>query len=349
MDPIQLLDIFSGDAFSVRTLTDSINLVPIQYGLVGQMGLFTPQGVATSLVSIEQLDGVLNLIQSSERGTAAPKNKTGKRKAIPLQIPHFSLDDQILPESIQNVREFGSAQLQTPSSVVNDRLVNISMKHDITLEWLRVNALHGKILDADGTVLLDLFATFGKQEITVDFALDDDTTDVLGKCLDVKGNIEDNLLNDTMTGVEGLWAPDAFAEFIQHDSVKAAYANYQNAVTTSANYASPTANPTRDDVRKGFYFGGIVHREYRGKATDKDGTLRKFIPDGTMRFFPVGTVNTYKQYNAPADWWETVNTIGQQRYAKVVVDPKGLYAEVMTQQNPLPLCLQPKTLIKGTA
>src|SRR4051812_1603399 len=110
-----LLDIFSGDAFSVRTLTDSINLVPIQYGRVNALGLFNEKGVATTTVSIEAQNGVLNLIPSSPRGTPAPKNKTGKRVAKPASISRFALDDLILPEDIQNVRQFGSTNLQSVS------------------------------------------------------------------------------------------------------------------------------------------------------------------------------------------------------------------------------------------
>jgi hypothetical protein len=344
-----LVDIFSGDAFSVRTLTDAINLVPIQYGRVNQLGLFQEKGVATTLVEIEFNNNVLNLIQSSARGTAAPKNKTGKRTAKPLSIPRIALDDFILPQDIQNVRQFGSMSLQTPSTVINDRLVSLARKHDITNEHLKCSALAGIILDADGSTLLNLFTEFNVSEVTVDFALDDTDTDVLEKCLEVTGNIEDQLAGDVMSGVHALWAPDAFADFIGHDSVKAAYANYMNMVNTTAGYAAATANPLRDDVRKGFYFGGIVHEEYRGKATDAAGNVRKFIADGTARFFPMGTSDTFRHYNAPADWMETVNTIGAPRYAKVLPDLGGRHVEILTQSNPLPLCVKPKLLVKGTA
>lgn len=349
MDPILMLDIFSGDSFSARSLSDTLNLVPIKYGLIGQMGLFNGKGVKTTTAIIERKNGVLNLISSGERGVAAPKNKSGKRDVVPLIIPHFPLDDVLNADDIQNVREFGTDALKTAVSATNDKLEEISMKHDITLEWLRVNALGGKILDADGTVLLDLFDTFGVTQVVVDFALDTDDTDVKDKCMQVKGSIEDNLLNDTMTDVMGLWAPDAFADFTSHPEVKAAYANYQNMVQTASNYAAPTANPLRDDVRQGFYFGGIIHREYRGKATDSKGTTRKFIPDGTAQFFPIGTNNLYKQYHAPADWLQFANTPGLPRYAQVIPDRAGRYVEILTQQNTLPLVLQPKVLVKGTA
>ncbi|MEZ0263031.1 MAG: major capsid protein [Alphaproteobacteria bacterium] len=342
-----MIDIFNGDAFSVQSLSAAINLVPKQYGLVNEMGIFKEEGVSTTLVSIERKNGVLNLIPTTKRGDPAPKNKSGKRDMLFLEIPHIPLEDKILPKDIQNVRQFGTEELQSAESVTNDKLVEMARKHDITNEWHKVGALQGKILDADGSTLLNLFTEFGVTEQTVNFVLGTGSTDILGKCLDVKGKIEDALLGDTMAGVVGLWDPALFARFIAHAEVKAAYANYQNQVVSQANYASPGANPLRDDVRNGFYFGGILHREYRGQATDAGGTNRKFITDATARFFPVGTMNTFKHFNAPADWMETVNTKGLPRYAKVVPEIGGRYVELLSEQNPLPLCLQPKVLIKG--
>lgn len=342
-----MIDIFSGDAFSVQTLTEALNLVPKQYGLINEMGIFTEEGVNTTLVSIEKKNGVLNLIPTTERGSPAPKNKSAKRAMLHLEIPHIPLDDLVLPKDIQNVRQFGTQELATAESVVNDKLVEMALKHDITNEWHKVGALQGKILDADGSTLLNLYTEFGVTEQTVNFTLGTNTTDILGKCLEVKGKIEDSLLGDTMTGVVGLWDPDLFARFIAHAEVKAAYANYQNMVQSVAGMASATANPLRDDVRQGFVFGGILHREYRGKATDAGGTTRKFITADTARFFPVGTNRTFKHYNAPADWMETVNTKGLPRYAKVVPEAGGRWVELLSEQNPLPLCLQPKVLIKG--
>ena len=59
-------------------------------------------------------------------------------------------------------------------AVVNDRLAMMAMKHDATLEHLRIGAIKGQILDADGTTILyDLFDEFGvSQQAEVDFDLD---------------------------------------------------------------------------------------------------------------------------------------------------------------------------------
>jgi hypothetical protein len=48
-------------------------------------------------------------------------------------------------------------------------------KHAITLEHLRMGALKGVILDADGSTLYDLFDEFDITPKTVNFALNADT------------------------------------------------------------------------------------------------------------------------------------------------------------------------------
>jgi len=55
----------------------------------------------------------------------------------------------------------------------------------ITLEQLRMGALNGLILDADGTVIYDLYDEFDITPQTVNFVLGNAETNVKKKCADV--------------------------------------------------------------------------------------------------------------------------------------------------------------------
>jgi hypothetical protein len=50
---------------------------------------------------------------------------------------------------------------------------------------------------------------------------------------------------------------------------------------------------------------------------------------------------------APADYVETVNTIGLPRYAKQIPMRNGKGIELEVQTNPINLCTQPGVLLKG--
>ena len=211
----------------------------------------------------------------------------------------------VLPEEVQGIRAFGSEnETQALADVMADHLQTMRSKHAITLEHLRMGALKGVILDADGSTLYDLYAEFGITAKTVAFGLDDDDTDVKAKCMEVLRHIEDNLRGEFMTRVHALVSAEFFDALTGHAKVERAYERWMDGTAL------------RDDMRAGFTFGGITFEEYRGQATDQDGVVRRFIAENEGHAFPLGTVETFASYFAPADFNETANTMGQQLYAK---------------------------------
>jgi hypothetical protein len=332
------LDIFSSNAFSMVTLTDAINKLPFVPGKVGQLGIFTENGVPTTTVMIEEREGSLSLIPTTPRGAPATQNAHSKRKARSLVVPHIALEDTIMADEIQNVRAFGSeSDLEGIQAVVNQRLAEMASKHDATLEYLRIGAIKGQILDADGTtVLYDLFDEFGVSQYSeIDFDLDNAspaTGAVKKKCADVVRKIEDELGIAPYMEIHAFCSASFFDDLTTHPEVTKAYDRYQESVFLRTG-----------QVRRAFEYGDIVFEEYRGSVGGID-----FIPDDKAFFFPVGTPGLFRQYNAPADFVETANTIGLPRYAKQAIDEKfQRWVEVHTQSNPLPICTRPRTLIKG--
>lgn len=245
-----------------------------------------------------------------------------------------------MPEEYQGVRAFGSEnQMQTLSKMVNNHQQAMRNKHGITLEHLRMGALKGTILDADGSVIYNLYTEFGITQKTVDFALDVTTTDVAAKCREVLRHVEDNLLGEVASGVRCLVSPTFFDALISHDNVEKFYLNHAKAVELTGN---------GNDPRKGFAFGGITFVEYRGFATDAAGTTRKFIADNEGHCFPTGTMNTFETLLAPADFLETANTIGREVYSKMEPRKFNRGMDLHTQSNPLPMCYRPGVLVKVT-
>ena len=58
-------------------------------------------------------------------------------------------------------------------------------------------------------------------------------------------------------------------------------------------------------ARGSFEYSGIVFEEYRGRVGAVD-----FTDASKAYFFPVGMPGLFRQYNAPADFVDTGNTIG---------------------------------------
>jgi hypothetical protein len=330
------LDIFKGDAFSVQELTDAINIIPNNYGRIRELGIFREKGVKTTSVMVEINNGVLTILPPTQRGGSATVGKTGKRSMVSFVIPNFTHFDDILADDIQDVRAFGSeSELETIQKVVLDKLETARSKHDITLEYMRAGALQGVVKNDQGEVLLDLFETFGVTQRTQDFVFGTTATKVDKFIRDVKRYIETNLKGEIMSGIKCLCSSKFFESLVAHASVKDAYNAYQG------------LTPYREDLRKQFVFQGVSFEEYLGSASNNTGTVLPFIPDGEAIFFPVGTHNAFVTYFAPADFNETINTIGKPLYAKQKVKDFDRGVEILTESNPLPICTRPNLLVKG--
>ena len=157
-------------------------------------------------------------------------------------------------------------------------------------------------------------------------------TDVRAKCMEVVRHIEDNLLGERMDRVHVLVSPSFFDKLVAHPKVQAAYANYAEA-----------AQRLGGDMRKGFSFGGLTFEEYRGQV----GT-RKLIEDLTAHAFPIGAVETFSNYYAPADFVETVNTLGLPFYARQQNKDFNRGIDLHVQANQLPLVARPATIVELT-
>jgi hypothetical protein len=302
------------------------------------LNLFPPKFVRTRHIAVEERNGVLSLLPTRNPKEAATVADREKRKLRSFTIPYIPYDDLVLPEEIQGIRAFGSeTELQSMANIVADHLQSMRNKHAITLEHLRMGALKGTILDADGAELLNLYTAFEITPKVVSFALGTATTDVKKKCLEVVRHIEDNLRGEFMTGVHCLVSPEFFDALTSHAKVKEAYERWQQGAAL------------RDDMRSGFTYGGITFEEYRGQATSPDGTVRKFIAENEGHCFPIGTVESFVTYFAPGNFNETVNTLGVPLYAKQERAEFDKGIKIHTQSNPLPLCLRPGVLVKVTA
>lgn len=328
-----VLNIFDSDFFSLQSLTEAINKLPYVPSRIGQMALFQDSPIATTSMVVEENAGLLTLIPAGRRGGPDTLHKTGKRTARSLTVLHHGYADEVLADSVQNIRSFGSeTQAETVANVVNERLLAMRQNHEVTHEWHRANAVQGRVRDYDGRIIYNLFKEFDITEPTaVDFIFGTSTTDIRGLCLDIKTTIEAALgAASAYDHIHCLCGLTWFKKLISHTLVKAAYERYQDGAVL------------RSDPRAGFEFAEIIFEVYTGTVSGKT-----FIPLTDARFFPVGIPGLFKSVFAPADFSETVNTLGQPVYAKQERIKFDRGTELHTQSNPLMMCTRPGILIRG--
>ena len=329
---MSMADVFAGDAFSTVSLTSSINTLPYAPRRIGEIGLFAGEGITTTTVVLEENVGTLELLPSKPRGSNPSIGKPEKRKARSFVVPHIPHEDMVLASDVQNVREMGSEdQTQTVTTVVNNKLQKMRLNHEITEEHLRIGAIKGTILDADGSTLFDLFSEFGITQTTINMALTTTTTKVRSKGFDVLNAMEAALGAAGFTGIRAFCGQEFFKSLTEHSAVADAFARWES------------GRFLRDDVRGGFEFAGIVWEQYRGSV---NGTA--FVDTNTAHVVAEGVPDLFKTAYAPANFMETANTIGIPVYAKQKMADMDTGVRLHTQSNPLPLCTRPASLIKLT-
>ncbi len=326
--------------YTAVDLTQEINVIPNLYGRLNELDLMPEEPVTTTVVEISYDQGVLTILPTTERGAPPTVGRTNEATSIFLKVPHIPHMDVIKPEDMQDKFAFGSKRQRKKglADEVAKKLLHINNKHSITLEFMRMGALKGKIIDGAGSELYDLFEVFNIVEKTVDFALDNDATNVLAKCREVVGHIEDHLTGEVMTSVHALVKPDFFAALTSHPNVEKFYVNWASATTLSGG-----------DAHKGFPFGGMTFEEYRGTATDSTGVTRPFIASGEGHAFPLGTLQTYGTYLAPPNHVQRVNTLGDRIFVSPKILDHGQGVELRSESNPLPICRRPALQVKLTA
>jgi hypothetical protein len=216
--------------------------------------------------------------------------------------------------------------------VMERKLTRMRAKHAQTREYMEVNALRGIVKDGAGLTLYNYFEEFGLEQQSVDFLLGTASTNVQAKCREVLRDIEAELKGEMMTGVLALVSPGFFDKLIGHAKVEEAFKYY------STNGPQPFG--------RRFRFSGVMFEEYSAPVTLSTGAMETLIPPNEGIAFPLGTMDTFVTYGAPANLIETVNTVGLPIYARQLARQDGSAIDIKTEGSPLPVNKRPRLAVR---
>lgn len=335
MEPLTIADVINSDLFRLTTMTAAINEFAYVPTRLGELDLFGVQGVPTTSVLIEKVGETLTLVPNTPRGGPGTKVTLDRRNAVEFRSAHLQLEDSIKADEVQNVRAFGGSQLLGVQEVRDARLMKMSRSLDLTLEYHRLGAIQGLVLDADGTTVLDdLYDKFGIAEPSaIDLNLDatyneGDPAAIKPVITGALRAVDAVLGGLTPSGYLALCGDDLFDDLEGHPELRETL-KYQQ------------GSQMREDGRRTFTYGGVTWENYRGSGAVAIGT-------NEARLIPLGVPDLFQQLFAPADTMEAVNTMGQVKYAMATPDPSGKNKsiELEAQSNPITFCTRPTALRK---
>lgn len=340
-----MLDIFNNDAFSVTSLTDALRDAKPRPSRLGDLGLFTYESVSTLSVAIERIGDMLQLVAPTPRGAPGEVRDDPKRTIEDIRIPHFQRDWSVYADEVQGIRAFGSETvLETVQAKVAQKISANTADLDLTDEYARIGAIQG-IVTYKGGQTLNLFQKFGvEQPSEIDFDLDNaNPTDgaLIRKCTGLIRSVRKALGGLHFDYLHAFVGDNFFDDLLTHKEVRETYKHDSQSEFLRTSFVGPNrgSNPI-------FQFGNIVWENYGSVEDTGDGALMG-INTNLAKFVPMGLPGLFRGYYAPADYEETVNTLGRKTYAKQwpMQNGKGRHGE--TQRNVLHLCTRPNALFRA--
>ncbi len=321
-------------------LTTRVNRVPNTYGRINELGFFgAGRGSNSTNIEIPTADFATAILGHMPRGGDVPFLSDPAEGSIILPAPYFPVMTSITPGDIQNqmVMDAGPRP-KTLADVLAEKMLQLRRSHALTLEYLRMQALKGKLIDGKNKTLHDLHAVFGIEKVTVYFDLANEDINVKEKTKEVARLIETNLRGETYTGVHAMVSPEFFDLLEEHPSVNRYFLNQ----------AAASGKGT-EDLRKGFRFGSILFEEYNAIAAGIDGQSHRFIEPGMGHAVPLGTTDTFRSYFAPPHQISSANLPGMELYISPYILPHDAGVELKSESSPLPICVRPELLIELSA
>lgn len=339
-----VMNTFRQDPFSGVTLTDQINKFPYVPQFLGQLNIFEDEPIRTTALQVDERDGTLTLIPTTPRGAPLPQRVNDNRKARYFGVPRIAKEDTIHAAQLQNIRSDNPGQLfKTLIEEVARRLTGptgLTMHRELTLEYHRLGAVQGILLDANGQPLYNWFNEFGitpTPEWAFNLAAKTEGT-IRPICNQISRTMKrksGGAFIENYTEVHALCGDSFFDAFTTHPDVEKTFANWN---------AAPALR--EGGAFKDFQFGDITWHNYRG--TDDNSTVA--IPSNKVSFFPVKAPGVFKLAWAPGESFDDVNDLGKQMYVNREIDPQEspTWVRYKLLSYPLHVCTRPEVLATGT-
>lgn len=304
------LDVFNNDAFGITTMLPAVEKMPYKPSFLAQFFEDTP--VATDTVGIGSYQGRLALIRTTLRGAPIEAAEPDAKNIRPFLIPRIAKGDKLFAHELANViPDPAQTEVEAAAAVLARKQQRLKQDVEYTWEHMRLGAIQGIVLDADGTTeLVNYWTEWGvaqPSEIDLDLvtanngALRTEINDSIHRPLIRAAQAEGGVRR-----VVGLAGDVFWDKLLANPEVRATYLSWSAAADMRE--AAPFET---------FRYGGVDWINYRGSD---DGTSIA-IPDDDAVVFPVGVPGMFQHVMGPMnERFETQNMMGRAMYPLIVRD-----------------------------
>lgn len=337
--------------YSNVELTEEVNRIPNQFGLINALNLAPGEPMGSRLVRIDYRDGQLVVLAAEKPGAPGQMTEQDDVGGTILTIPHFPHIETIKAEDLAGGVEVinGVMSARNLDTETARRLTRIRNHHAVTLEYIRMGMLRGLIKDGKGRTLYDLYQVFGITKKQVDFKLGTAETNLVDKCEEVIDHIYRNVKGETVSQVEVVVDSGFFSRLTSHVKAEKFWIQTQNAPMLQ--------NMERERLGgnwgRVFEFGQILFREYKGTfpVRTANGAIgsESAVAAGKGHAYPAGTQSMFRTFQAPVHHIEMVNdmpAVDDPVHVSTKILDHGSGVEMKSQSNRLAVCKQPECLVE---
>jgi hypothetical protein len=349
----EILDIFNDDAFSMVTLTSAVNKAPYVPSFLGSLGIFTPAPIRTIDAAIAMTDeGDLSIVPTTPRGAPPIEQITKPQNVRSFRTPRVAIGDTIYASELQGILAraswAGGADMQIMMQDLASEIAyrvdgpgKLRAKQEATKEHMRLGAISGIVLDADGSTVLYNWATLWGVSLPVEIDFDLDNVDPDPGVLEALIRATKRSIlraakagNLNTANVVALCGDAFFDALVRHPDVRERYLVFT------------ASQPQRQviDAFSRFSYGGIDWINYRG--TDDTTTIG--IATDKCKFVPTGVPGLFQEILGPGESFQYVNTPGLPLYLMTIPDTeRNQFVRIETYSYPMYVATRPDVLFSG--
>lgn len=324
--------------------------IPNQYVLNNDP--FSDKSKPLKIVAFTVKDGHLYVINADQASAPSGYTNASKGKTYSLEMNSYLAKDVLRVEDVAELGIIDNINVREASEneALFERQETLAMSHAITEAWGKYQALQGRVVTAEGRVLLDMADEFGVARKKIDLKLTSSDTDIRVGLDSIDEHFDENLMGQTMSKIVVLCTPKYMSNLKSNASLNDAFK--QSGLSRDALYQSTLSG-------KPFIVPGYEHIEFyvdRAKAPvlKADGTTetRRFIAEtsgvkGQAIAYPMGTRDVFRMYRGPAMRFDNLGKapVGNGRYIKTKKSDDDKRIDIDTESVWLPVVVNPALTI----
>lgn len=330
--------------FAVVDRTNELLLLPQNWTLQNDLGIWNEEFLSTKVVTFEERSGTLALVKDQIEDSKPQTTGNDLRKLHSFNMSHHPLFDSLRPQDIAAVLRPGAMtpELDTKERALLWKMEKIRKSYDRTLNFARFRTLaNGDAWFPNGTVGAQNFYTaLGVTRVNENFDLVNASSDIIAHCEAVIANFQVQATEgQEIQRVVAFCSPGFFSALIGHAKVQSAYNLYS---------AMAPQQISRDraggmGLYRRFVFSNI---EFIEVTQSVDGT--PLVDTDKAVFIADNGDDAFFTFFGPPNRFGYINTQAERSYLWVYDDPRGTAVTIEAEMNMLNVLKRPSFVSGGS-